>query len=221
MSVGPTSSPSVSYPLSPTMEVPWEQAERWCRKSTGRRQAKWVTAAGATTAREAEGAKQGGGERSSSNPLSAPISTMEVCVLLFLLLEPIAIIFVIFNGHNGGEAGGKRELTRCRPWRGRCQGQRAARRMAKVGARAAMVMVRCVSSSSSNSLLLSSAAAMIGKQVGKRELALCCPFPPPAACSSRRHSATPVARSTQLAVATPIGPSPFPLRRPSVLVFSL
>lgn len=41
MSVGPTSSPSVSYPLSPTMEVPWEQAERWCRKSTGRRQAEW------------------------------------------------------------------------------------------------------------------------------------------------------------------------------------
>uniref|UniRef100_A0A0E0GJW6 Uncharacterized protein n=1 Tax=Oryza nivara TaxID=4536 RepID=A0A0E0GJW6_ORYNI len=122
------------------MEVPWEQAERWCRKSTGRRQAKWVTAAGATTARKAEGAKQGGGERSSSNPLSAPISTMEVCVLLFLLLEPIAIVFVIFNGHNGGEAGGKRELTRCRPRRGRCQGQRAARRMVKVGARAAMVM---------------------------------------------------------------------------------
>uniref|UniRef100_I1P9L5 Uncharacterized protein n=1 Tax=Oryza glaberrima TaxID=4538 RepID=I1P9L5_ORYGL len=101
-----------------------------------------VTAAGAMTAREAEGAELGGGERSSSNPLSAPISTMEVCVLLFLLLEPIAIVFVIFNGHNGGEAGGKRELTRCRPQRGRCQGQRAARRMAKVGARAAMVMVR-------------------------------------------------------------------------------
>uniref|UniRef100_A0A0E0CY83 Uncharacterized protein n=1 Tax=Oryza meridionalis TaxID=40149 RepID=A0A0E0CY83_9ORYZ len=90
----------------------------------------------------AKGAERGGGERSSSNLLSAPISTMEVCVLLFLLLEPIAIVVVIFNGRSGGEAGGKRELTRCRPRRGRCQGQRAAWRMAKMGARAAMVMVR-------------------------------------------------------------------------------